>query len=219
MTIDLRRYRALIFDMDGTLMDSMWVWHQIDIEYFQRFGIQPPPDLQKKIGGKTIRECAVYIKEITGIPDSYDTMISDWNKMAWEKYSDDVFPKKGAVRLLQMCRERGIRTGIASSNSNALVTQCLKRRGLEEYLDVILSGEHVKRGKPAPDIYLRAARRLKTEPWQCLVFEDIPDGIIAGHNAGMTTCAVYDPSSEKLDGEKRRLADYYIHDFTELTEQ
>ena len=200
-------------------MDSMWVWQQIDIEYFQKFGIQPPSDLQTKIGGKTIRECAVYIKAITGIPDSYDKMIGDWNKMAWEKYSNDVFPKKGAAELLRWCREKKIRTGIASSNSNALIVQCLKMRGLDQYLDVIFSGEHVTHGKPAPDIYLQAARSLKIAPSACLVFEDIPDGIMAGHNAGMTTCAVYDPSSQNLEEEKRRLADYYIHDFTELLEQ
>ena len=86
-------------------------------------------------------------------------------------------------------------------------------------IDAVTTSCDVNRGKPAPDVYLTTARKLKADPAGCLVFEDLPMGILAGKNAGMVTCAVEDPYSCELREEKKRLADYYIADFTDMMEK
>ena len=108
--------------------------------------------------------------------------------------------------------------GIATSNSRELVENVVKARHLDQYFDCIMTGSDVKKGKPAPDIYLAVARELGVSPENCLVFEDIIPGIQAGKAAGMRVCAVYDKYSEHQDAEKRTLADYYTYHFKELME-
>ena len=106
--------------------------------------------------------------------------------------------------------------GIATSNSRELVENVMQVHGLSEYFDCIVTGCEVEKGKPSPDIYLEAARRCRVIPEKCLVFEDIVDGINAGRAAGMRTCAVDDNCSRTSEAEKKKLADYYIMDFSDI---
>ena len=101
----LKGIDAVIFDMDGSLVDSMWMWHEIDIEYLGRFGIELPPDLQSKIEGMSFHETAVYFKENFLIPDSLEEIKRTWNEMAWDKYTHEVPLKPGISEFLQGCRE------------------------------------------------------------------------------------------------------------------
>ena len=208
--------KAVIFDLDGSLVDSMWIWRDIDIEYLGRFGIELPDTLQSEIEGMSFTETAVYIKNRFQIPDSVEDMKQAWNRMAWDKYAHEVPLKKGADRFLQLCGERGILLGIATSNSRELVTNVVSVHGLQDSFDCIMTGCDVERGKPAPDIYLKVAERLGVEPSKCLVFEDIIPGIQAGKSAGMKVCAVEDAYSMAERSEKERLADYYIEDYDAL---
>lgn len=208
--------KAVIFDLDGSLMDSMWVWSQIDREYLAGFGIPVPYDLQKAIGGMSMKETAVYFKERFAIPDSLSKMQADWNEMAREHYRHDVRPKPGVPAFLNQCRKRGIRCGIASSNSEELVREVLQANNLVSFFPVVVTGNEVEHGKPSPDIYLKAAGALQVPPSACLVFEDIPDGIAAAHAAGMTCVAVYDAAAAKQEEEIRAAGDGYIRDFSEV---
>jgi 16S rRNA pseudouridine516 synthase len=215
----LNQIEAVLFDLDGTLVDSLWVWKEIDIEYLGRFGIVPPLGLQEDIGGMSFTETAAYIKERFEIPDSVEQMKEDWNRMAWDKYTHEVPLKKGVPEFLALCREKGIRLGIATSNSRLLVENILRAHGLEGVFDCIVTGCEVNKGKPSPDVYLEAAKRCGVMPKNCLVFEDIVPGILAGKAAGMKVCAVHDAFSEEQSDEKRRLADSYIMDYTELSQE
>lgn len=207
---------AVIFDLDGTLVDSMWMWRSIDIEYLGKFGIPLPEGLQANIEGMSFDETAIYFKETFSIPDSLEEIKADWNRMAWDKYEKEVPLKPGAEAFLALCRERGIKLGIATSNSRMLVENIAKVHGFEGYFSCIMTACEVGRGKPAPDIYLEVAKRLDVEPARCLVFEDIIPGIQAGKNAGMRVCAVEDAYSVPQREKKRELADYYIADYREL---
>ncbi|MDE6943894.1 MAG: HAD family phosphatase [Lachnospiraceae bacterium] len=209
---------AVIFDLDGSMVDSMWVWKSVDIEYLGRRGIAMPEDLQASIGGRSFTETAVYFKERFRLPDSLETIKADWNRMAWDKYTHEVPLKKGVRELLQYCRRQGIKMGIATSNSRELVENIVAVHHLERFFSCIVTGCDVAKGKPAPDIYLAAAKHLKVDPAHCLVFEDIVHGIQAGKTAGMKVCAVYDKYSEYQEEEKKMLADYYTREFTELIE-
>lgn len=212
----LQDIKAVIFDLDGSLVDSMWIWKDVDVEYLGRFGIEIPDDLQKNIEGKSFSETAVYFKERFQIPDSLEKMKEDWNQMAWHKYVHEVMLKPGADVFLNYCIERGIKLGIATSNSRALVEAVADARGFGKDFDCIMTACEVEKGKPAPDIYLAVAKQLGVETSKCLVFEDITAGIMAGKNAGMRVCAVEDAYSMHQIEEKKELADFYIKDYYEI---
>ena len=212
----LKDIEAVIFDLDGTLVDSMWMWRSIDIEYLNRFGIEFPPDLQEGISGMSFSETATYFKERFGIPDSLEQIKSDWNRMAWDKYHQEVPLKEGAKELLSYLKSNNIPAGIATSNSRELVDLIIEKHQIGEYFTSIRTSCEVLKGKPSPDIYLLVAKDLLVEPERILVFEDVPQGIMAGKNANMKVCAVYDEFSEKDYEQNRRLADYYIHSMAEL---
>ncbi len=204
---------AVIFDLDGTLVDSMWIWREIDIEYLGRFGIPLPEGLQSEIEGMSFSETAEYFKKRFEIPDSIEQMKSDWNQMAWDKYMNEVPLKPGIKEFLDGCRVNGIKLGIATSNSRELVENVAKAHNLHNYFSCIMTGCDVNKGKPAPDIYLAVAGELGVAPERCLVFEDIVPGILSGKNAGMEVCAVEDTYSMHVREEKIKLADYYIEDY------
>ena len=183
----LQDYEAVIFDLDGTLVDSMWMWKEIDRAYLANFGIELPDNLQKEIEG-----------------------------MALYKYSHEVPMKPGAQRFLSYCMEKGIKLGIATSNSLELVERIEEAHHLKDYISCIVTGCQVENCKPAPDIYLVAAKRMHTDPKKCLVFEDIIPGIMAGKAAGMSVCAVWDEYSEKDWDEKVKTADFSLRSYEEI---
>lgn len=215
----LQDIEAVIFDLDGSLVDSMWMWQEIDIEYLSRFGIELPEDLQREIEGMSFSETAVYFKERFQIADSLEKMKADWNQMAWDKYMHEVPLKEGVYEFLCGCRDRGIRLGIATSNSRELVENIAAVHNLRDFFTCIMTGCDVAKGKPAPDIYLAVAKELHVEPSRCLVFEDIVPGIMAGKNAGMRVCAVEDAYSVQSREEKKASADYYIENYCGLWEE
>ncbi len=207
---------AVIFDLDGTLIDSMWMWRTIDIEYLARFGIELPENLQSEIEGMSFSETAVYFKERFGIEDSLEDIKQAWNDMAHDIYRDRVILKPGIGEFLPYLRSQGIKTGIATSNSKELVLTAVDGLNISNYFDAIHTSCEVNAGKPAPDIYLLVAQKLGVAPDRCLVFEDIVSGILAGKNAGMRVCAVEDDFSKPQEVQKRELADYYISDYREI---
>lgn len=213
---DLASFDAIIFDMDGTLVDSMWMWHAIDVEYLGRFGIPLPEHLQEEIEGMSFSETAVYFKETFSLSDSLDTIKADWNAMACDKYRYEVPFKEGVPDFLSQMKSRGIKLGVATSNSRELVEHAAEALSLYRYFSCIMTGCEVARGKPAPDIYLAVAQKLGVLPEKCLVFEDILPGIQAGKAAGMKVCAVEDDYSADVRDRKRALADYFIDSYQEL---
>lgn len=211
----LENKEAVIFDLDGSLVDSMWIWKEIDIEYLSRFQIKMPEDLQSQISGMSFSETAVYFKERFHIPDSLEQMKADWNQMAYDKYRYEVPLKSGIPDFLNECKKHNIKLGIATSNSRELVNTITKVHHLEDYFECIMTACEVEKGKPAPDIYLAVAQKLQVQPKSCLVFEDIIPGIMAGKNAGMIVCGVEDAYSVHDKQAKQELADYYIENFSD----
>ena len=212
----LKDVQAVLFDLDGTLVDSMWMWKDIDIEYLGKYGIELPEDLQNKIEGMSFSETAAYFKERFLLDASLEQIKEDWNQMACKKYSNEVPLKEGALELLMYLKEHNIGAGIATSNSRILVDLLIEKLGIIDCFQSIRTSCEVERGKPAPDIYLLVSKDLGVNVEQCLVFEDVVQGVMAGKNAGMKVCAVYDLFSDADTVMKKEIADYYINSFKEL---
>lgn len=212
----LENIKACIFDLDGTLTDSMGLWEGVDEEYFAMHNLTLPPDYQKLIDGMSIVEIAVLTKEKYGFKETIEEMIDQWNKMAYHKYAYEIKAKPGAMDFISKCKEKGIKIGVATSNSVLLYNAVANNLKFAESVEVVVTGEDVEKGKPNPESYLKVAKKLNVDPKDCLVFEDLAVGIKAGRAAGMKTCAVYDKYSDDQDEMRRKLADYYINDFYDV---
>ena len=212
----LKNKKAVLCDLDGTLVDSMGVWEEIDIEYLSMHGLEVPQGLQHEIEGIPFTEVAVYFRERFHLQESLEEIMQTWLNMAMDKYCYEIPLKKGAGEFVRGLKKQGIRMAVVSSNHLELIRACLEAHGIADCFSVIITADDVEKGKPEPDVYLEAAARLKVKPEECLVFEDIVPGITAGKRAGMQVCAVEDRYSEYQKSEKKKYADYYIHSFEDV---
>lgn len=210
--------KAVIFDMDGTLIDSMWVWTKIDDIFLAKYGHEVPEDLHHAIEGMSFTQTAHYFRERFLIEDSIEEIQEEWNRMAFEMYVKQVPLKPGVEHFVKSSKAGGMKLAIATSNSRKLVDAVLKAHNLQNYFDAIVTDDEVCHGKPEPDVYLTAARIVGVKPENCLVFEDICMGIMAGKRAGMEVCAVRDDFSDYQWDEKIKLADYHIETYDEILE-
>ncbi len=215
----LEKTDAVLFDLDGTVVDSMGIWKDIDREYFGRYDLELPEDYQRRIEGLSFYETAVFTQE-NYFPDlTPQILMEDWNQMAYDHYANLVKPKECIREFLEKLRSMGIKMGIGTSNSGLLCKATLKNNGLIDFFDVILTGEECGAGKPSPDVYLNCAGSLNVVASRCLVFEDISKGIIAGKRAGMTVVAVHDDYSADQWQEKCSIADHSIYSYREITDE
>ena len=194
----------------------MWMWPDIDREYLNRFGIEYDDNLKNEIDGISFHETSVYFKNKFGISDSVEKICKDWEDMAYDKYKYEVKEKPGCKKFLEHLRSKGIKMGIATSNNRSMVDVVLESLNMKDFFEVITTSDEVKRGKPAPDVYLTTANLLNVEPKNCLVFEDVVAGIMAGKSAGMKVCAIEDDFTKEVRQKKKELSDYYIVDYSEL---
>jgi len=215
----LQNLQAVIFDVDGTLVDSMWIWRQVDIDFLARRNIELPADLQKDIEGLSYTATAEYFKERFELPESVEDIKEEWRQMADELYNSKIALKAGVKELLRLIRDKGLKIGIATSNSRELVATMTKSHGIEEYFDSIRTSCEVPRSKPFPDVYLKVAEDLNVDPAACLVFEDTVAGATAAKAAGMRLIVVYDDLSKDSKVHLEQLAEHYIHDFNEFIDK
>jgi HAD superfamily hydrolase (TIGR01509 family) len=208
--------QAVIFDLDGTLIDSMGIWAQIDEEYLSKFGYNVPDNLQEKITHLTLTETAIYFKNNFNIDSSIEDIISTWHEMAFYHYSNTIKLKDGVVEYLTLLKQKGVKIALATSNSIPLLEVTLKRNNIYHFFDSITTTEEVKKSKDNPDIYLLSAKKLNVDPNKCLVFEDIVQAVKGAKLAGMKVFAIYDKSSENQKEALINIADKYILSFNEL---
>ena len=133
----LREADAVLFDLDGTLVDSMWMWGAIDVEYLGRHGLTVYPGLQQAIEGMSFSETAAYFKEQFALPDSLDVIKAEWIAMSKEKYAHEVPLKPGAREFLEYLKSHGIKAGIATSNGRELLDAVVAGQGLAPYDDLL----------------------------------------------------------------------------------
>lgn len=212
----MQKIKGVIFDLDGTLVDSMGIWAKIDEEYLKEYDYEVPLNLQEEITHLTLTETALYFKDRFNIKDDPDSIIKKWHSMAHYHYSNTIKLKEGVVEYLNLLRSNKIKIALATSNSVPLLEATLKNNNIYNYFDSISTTDEVKKSKSNPDIYLLSAKKLNLNPEECLVFEDIVQAVKGAKSAGMTVYAVYDEASRDQRKELERLADKYIMSYKEL---
>lgn len=212
----LENKRAVIFDMDGTLIDSIWVWAQVDFDYLGRLGIELPEDLRRNIEGLSFPETAVYFKNRFNISDSIDVIMKDWKDMVRDYYHNVIVLKKGVIEYLDFLRSKGVKIGIATSNSMDLTVAVLKRNGVLEYFDEIVTTDQVPRDKSFPDVFLETSKRLGVSPSECVVFEDTYCAVLGAKAANMTVAGIYDINGTSSYKELESICDYMYEGFDKI---
>jgi HAD superfamily hydrolase (TIGR01509 family) len=206
-------HRAAIFDLDGTLLDSMWVWRAVDRAFFAVRGMEAPADYAEKLQSLTFRETAEYTIARFALPESPEDLMAQWNEMSFRQYRDHVKFKPGAREYLEALRGLGVKLGVATNLTTHVARAVLASNGALDWFGALTSADEVPRGKQYPDIYLLAARRLGVEPRLCVAYDDVAKSLLGIRAAGMTACAVREPDMpQDWEGMKREF-DCYIEGF------
>jgi len=185
---------AIIFDMDGLLVDSERIWHIAEDEVFASRGHVYTDELRAGIIGMRMDEFMERLRAHFRIEEPLDALTAEVNANMLRLIPEMVQPLPGAAELLQLVRQRAWPVAIASSSPRCIIDATLRAQGWEELFRLRCSADEVARGKPAPDVYLQAARLLGVAPRHCLALEDSPNGARAAVAAGMTCYAVPDRS-------------------------
>ncbi|MBS6341292.1 MAG: HAD family phosphatase [Eubacterium limosum] len=213
---NIEDYKAVIFDFDGTLVDSMGLWHSIDHIYLERHHKVCPETLPYEIAGKSFTETAEYFKERFELEDSIEDIKAEWVAMSHEEYLNHVHFKPGALRLIRDLHSRRQRIAIATSNNRETTEAFLQKHNVLSYFDILCFTTEVGAGKPNPAVFNQAAQLLSLTANNCLVFEDTLEGIQAAKAAGMDVIAVADLWQGGHLVKIKNLADGFIQDFTDL---
>jgi 16S rRNA pseudouridine516 synthase len=209
--------KAIIFDLDGTLIDSMGLWRMVDEEFLSSRGIAVPEDLFDHLPqGNSFIQTAQYFKDRFALPESPEAIMQIWTEMVQEHYAGSVALKSGVDHLLERLKERGIKIGLATSNSYELAHKSLTYNRVWHYFDFVSTGDIELRGKPYPDIYLNCARGLDLDPVQCIAIEDTLSGVQAAKAAGMITLAIHDADSIRDHDCIRETADAFCEDYSQI---
>jgi len=205
-------FTAYIFDLDGTLLDSMDIWERIDIEFLEKRGIAIPSNYISTVMPMTFAEAAAYTIRRFNLPDSIEDLTLEWNSMAAQAYTNASL-KPHAKEYLTTIKNRGAKLAVAISLPARLYEPALRANNIYDIFDTLCSTDEVAHGKTHSDIFLLAAKRLGETPINCIVFEDILAAVKSAKGIGMTVCGVYDNSSAKDWPEIKKIADSVIVDF------
>ena len=206
--------KGAIFDLDGTLLDSMFIWDTIGEEYLRSLGKEPHEDLKETFMTLTLEEAAVYYREHYGVTLSVKEIVDGVNAMVEQTYRTKVTLKPGISEYLAWLKENGVRMCVATVTDRYLVEETLERLGVRHYFSEIFTCAEVGFGKDKPIIYQKALEHLGTEKSDTYVFEDLPFALNTAKTDGFPTVGIYDRHEAHQD-ELKELADYYIFDFTD----
>lgn len=209
-------FKGAIFDLDGTLIDSIGVWEKIDKEFLKKRNISITSDYIQKINSMGFKEAAQYTIKRFNLKDSKEELIKEWNKMAIYEYSNNIEIKPNVKEYLKKLKKSNIKIGLATSSPRILYEPVLKRNNIYEYFDILTSLEDVEKDKNYPDIYLLVAKKLKLDPQDCVGFEDILVSINTLKKANFKVIGVYDKYSNSQIEEIKKISDKFIYDFKEL---
>ena len=209
------RLEAVLFDMDGVIIDSEPLWSDAEKQLLARRNLPYSPSLKTAMMGRDARGAVGCLIEHYSLTESLGKLIEERNQLIAELFKEHLKAIPGALDLVRSVIAAGILTGLVSSSPKPLVELALEKLVTTGLFDLTLSGDQVVRGKPAPDIYITAAEKLGVKPEYCLVIEDAPHGVAAAKDAGMCCLAI----STSVSVVELAMADKVVSGFEEVDVQ
>lgn len=207
--------QGAIFDFDGTLFDSMFIWSTIGSDYLRSIGYEPQEDLNTTFKSMSLYQAACHYQSEYGVTLSVNEITDGVNHMIEHYYREAVQPKNGVEQLLKKLKDTGVRMCIATATDRHLIDAALERTGLNQYFLDIITCSFVGHGKDEPEIYRKARNVIGTEKKNTLVFEDAVYAVRTAFNDGFRVVGIYD-KSEEHQAEVKALSNIYLPDFLEL---
>ncbi|MBL7723625.1 MAG: HAD family hydrolase [Chitinophagaceae bacterium] len=205
--------KVIIFDMDGVILDSEKLYMDLNMEWFKKIGIKITVQEYQKWIGASAKKFWTYLKEKNSLAESTETYIMQEKELKHQMLANAFLaPMPGIVSLFGLLKQNGFTLAIASSGLRKNINLILSKLAIDEYFDLIVSGEQVVRGKPEPDIFVSVAEHYQVIPNTCIVVEDSTNGVTAAKAAGMYCIGFYNPNSGNQDLSK---ADMVIKTFTD----
>lgn len=207
--------KAALFDLDGTLVDSMWVWDRLMVDFLTKYHLPELPEVMEKVTHMSLVQSSVYVKERYGLSMTPEEILAEWMDMVYHAYAEQIPLKPGAKEYLADLQNRGVHIGLVTACAPELCTACLKNNGIDNMFETITYVDDVGKGKDFPDIYIECLRRLNCEPKDAVLFEDILTGLRTAKKIGLRVVAVEEDNEEDVETLKQE-ADFYIKDFYEI---
>ncbi len=189
--------KCLIFDVDGTLLDSMPMWARLDIDYLESMGYHPEPDFCTKVKMMTISDASVFIRDYFGVEKSPELITKEIMDIACSHYEEDLLLKPGAGELIKTLKAMGYHIVVATANEYDMVKKCLERNNIMQYMDGLVTCTMVGCSKQRPDVYLKACELAKATVEESVIFEDSSFAINTAINAGFDVIGVYDSTEDE----------------------
>ena len=208
--------KAVIFDFDGTIANSRYVWQKVDVDFFAKRGMEIPSDYVEAISVMSFYNGAVYTKEKYNIKESVEEIMNEWNSQALREYKENVVLKPFVKEYLRDLKDKGYKIGLATAALHDYYIPVLEREGVLDCFDVFTDTRDDARDKNFPDIYLLCAEKLGSNSANSIVFEDVLKGVKSSVSAGFNTTAVYDNQPENQWEIIKNTANRHIMDFSEL---
>lgn len=200
-TLDWKEIRAAIFDLDGTLIDSMEIWREVDETFFARRGMPVPGGYQEEIAHLGFRECARFTIARYLPREKEEDVIAEWRSLSLSHYNaPDAarYFKPGAAELVRALSAAGLELAVATASSSEFFLPVLRAGGIAGLFGAFTTVDEVGKNKSFPDVFVRSAQKLGVPPAECVVFEDNPTALSAARGAGMRTAAVFDAQPEQV---------------------
>ena len=211
------RLQSAIFDMDGTLLDSMPIWRDLGTSVLRGLGIEPEPETSEMLKTLSLRHGIAYCREHYHLPQTEEELIGRVVGRVADFYQNEVQAKPGVEKFLSLLKMEGVWMYVATATDRHLAQAALRCAGIDGYFRGIVTTADVSKGKDeSPEIYERAMTRLQSNKRDTVIFEDALHAIRTAKAAGFRVAAVYDASAEDDQEEIRSLADYYIRSFEEM---
>ena len=210
--------KALIFDMDGVIMDSMGMWDTLVIDYLYTKGINADEEFSRSLFTCSMEEAAGRMIEKFSLDMTPKDVVADVNDYISDFYFTKVQPKENAPEGLRELQQEGFRICLATSTDRPLVEAAMERVGLLDIFEFIITSSEAGRGKDSPDIFLMAAKKLGIENDNILVIEDNHNAVRTAGSVGFKTCGVYDAHEEEIFPILEERADFTVRSLTEIAD-